>query len=451
MKAKRHRVMVTGIGIISPLGRTRDATWRGLRDGAGAVRRVDHELADGTYTTLGAPVEALSVPEPVPVGALVEGQADRLPIARRSAGANEDLSGEAPMGWAGESGDQPDRLQMLAMTAADEAMGDAGLSRRSLPDDRFGCSIGNSKGSLEAVGAALDGMRETGYVDPRLWFSFMPDAPAVRLAQRFNLGGPSHCMVAACATGLLSVIQGASWIAEGRCDRVLAGSADASLLPMLLGSYRRLGVLAPVDGGDPNRAVRPFAANRQGFAVGEGAAMFVLESEESCAERQARARVELAGWSACSDPSEMVQLGDSPGVLTECIRETLDDAGLAPEQVGHINCHGTATAANDPWETAGIRGAFGDHADELRLTATKAAIGHLLGAAGSVELAATALALEHQFVPPTLNLDRPDPECDLDYTPHVGTARPMRAALKASIGFGGHIAAAVLRRCDGSS
>jgi 3-oxoacyl-(acyl-carrier-protein) synthase len=348
--------------------------------------------------------------------------------------------------------------------ASREALTDAGLGELVAPStrspsseigrlrERFGCSIGSSKGNLEFALHALDQLDATDALDARFWTGFVPDALASRVMARHGLMGPSRAPVAACATGLIAVIEAANWIIDERCEVAIAGSADASLIPLVVGSYERMKVLAPFDAADAAGAVRPFSADRQGFVVGEGAALFVLEEHEHAARRRARIHAELAGWAMRTSPgASLVALDESPDALVHCIRGALDRAELAPDRVGHVNCHGTATKANDRWETLAIRRAFGAAANRLKLTANKSMIGHLLGAAGSVELAATVLALRDQFVPPTRNLRVPDPECDLDYTPEHGAPAAIDAALKLSFGFGGHVAAVALLADDASA
>jgi 3-oxoacyl-(acyl-carrier-protein) synthase len=197
------------------------------------------------------------------------------------------------------------------------------------------------------------------------------------------------------------------------------------------------------------RAIRPWGRDRSGFLVGEGAALLVLEREETARAREISPYAEFAGGAIGSDAYHLTDLNPDPTNLAGVIRRALDSAGARPEEVDHINVHGTATRSNDPLECRAIRQALGAHADRVSCSANKAQIGHLLGAAGAVELAFTALAIRDRFVPPTLNLHDPDPVCDLDGTPHVGRPRDIRVALKISIGFGGHLAVAVLRRPQG--
>jgi 3-oxoacyl-[acyl-carrier-protein] synthase II len=252
--------------------------------------------------------------------------------------------------------------------------------------------------------------------------------------------------VAACATGLVAALQGAALIRRGACDLALVGGSDASLEPILLAAFRRMKALARVD--DPQIAVRPWDRDRSGFLVGEGAAVLVLERLDHARARGITPYAELAGGAIGSDAYHETGLNPDPSGLARVIAQALEASGLGPSEIDAVNVHGTATLGNDPLECRAIRRAFGPEADRLACTANKAQIGHLLGAAGSAELAIAGLSVRERFVPPTLNLDHPDPACDLDGTPRIGQARPIRAILKLSIGFGGHLAAAVLRSVD---
>lgn len=461
-----RRVVITGIGIVSPLGSDRESSWATLCKGASAVTRVSFSTPQGDWHCLGAPAywETTSTRRsPVAASQTAVGKTVGSGISGNSsirATSNSDsLIGNEPCDFF--DGDlllEPDRLWQMTREAAEEAVADAGLKDQLFAHDqassdparmRFGCSVASSKGNLHAHTAAIGQMRSTGVPPADWWYTSMPDQLSRRLAGRFGLAGPMTCPVAACATGLLSTITAANWIADDYCDVVLAGSSDTSLSPLVLGSYQRMGVLAPLHPDSPQadeRTIRPFAGDRQGFAVGEGSAVLVLESLDRALARGATIYAELSGWHSATDAQSMVSFSESPHVLVHCLKSTMEKSGLTPKQVRHLNCHGTATKANDIWETTGIKGAFGSHAYDLAISANKSVAGHLLGGSGSFELANMLLALRDQFVPPTMNLEKPDPECDLDYVPLEGRPFEMEAAAKLSFGFGGHIAALIAKR-----
>lgn len=346
----------------------------------------------------------------------------------------------------------------LAWSAARAAMVDAeiytapgsySLDQR-LDLDRVAMIVGLSKGDVRSLGGVNKLIRERSPEEHLIGNSWrsqcLPNAAAIRIEPRFQ--GPRLAPVAACATGLIAAIQGADLIRYGMCDIALCGAADASLEPLMLGAFRNMKALARFD-GDPAHAIRPWDRRRSGFLVGEGAAVLVLERADHARARGILPYAEFAGGAFGSDAYHITDLNPDPSGLAHLIGLALRNADTAVSDLDYINVHGTATRQNDPLECRAIRRALGSHADTVSCSANKAQIGHLLGAAGAAELAITCLAIRDGFIPPTLNLDDPDPECDLDGTPHVGKSREIRAALKLSIGFGGHLAAAVLRRPDG--
>lgn len=443
----RRRVVITGIGIVSPLGETREATWSALCRGESAVQPIRIQAPKQSLECLGAPVR-LRTPArsnaTVPcleeaVSALSAGSADR---SLRHYDIADRLGRLEPIA------DDADLLERLAETAAQEALVHAGLEeavQQPVERDRFGCCISNSKGNLASFADAWLAFQRDQPMDADHWMDFFPGTLAAKLAAKFGVTGPTSNPIAACATGAHCVVRGAHWIVDGVCDVVLAGCADASLNALVVGSYQRMGVLAQDLFPSAGQAVRPFSRDRTGFAIGEGAAVLVLEAFEHAKARGQEAIAELAGWRLASDAFSITDLSGEADSLAECIRLALKHADASPEHVGHVNCHGTATKTNDVWESAALRKVFGGR-QGLKCTANKSMLGHLLGASGGVELAITALALRDRFVPPTINLDEPDPECDLDFTPHHGVRHAFDVAVKTSLGFGGHLAAVVLRK-----
>jgi 3-oxoacyl-[acyl-carrier-protein] synthase II len=401
------RVVVTGLGLITPFACGREASWQRILAGETATRLVNG--------VVGAP----------------------LPPVVDSA---------------------HDPVVELAVRCAEEAVTDAGLRLGDVDRDRVGCVIGTSKPLLRTFArhrrtesASREHERpefSRGIRPParpyRLTDVF-PNQPSLAVSRRFQLAGPSLCPVAACATGLVCLQRGYELIRDGCCDSVLAGSSDASLLPIVLGSFKRLGVLARnVD--DPAAACRPFDRERSGFVIGEGAAVLVLERLEDAAARGANVYAEWLTGGTAADATSLTGLDMSGEPLARLIGDVLHRGGIRPAELDYVNLHGTATEQNDVYETRAVKRALTGAASSLSCSGIKGAIGHLLGAAGSVETAATLLAIRDGVVPPTVNLTTPDPECDLDYTPLHALRKPVRTALKLSLGFGGHLAAAVVRR-----
>ncbi len=338
----------------------------------------------------------------------------------------------------------------MALLAADEATRDAGLGPQAEGDsqspfaERCGCVIGTSKVGLRSFARAMQAHIKGTPPSGLDWSLLWPDAAASVVAGCFGLRGPSLCPVAACATGLVSLIRGADLIRSDECDVVLAGSSDASLVPIVLGSFQRLGVLAR-GFDDPSRACRPFDAERSGFVIGEGAALLVLEEIEHAIARGASIYAEFVAGGLAADPSGLTQVEPDGASLAWLIQDVLRRADVSPSEIDYINLHGTATRANDVAETRAVRAAFGSAADRVLCSSQKGAIGHLLGAAGSVETAVTLLALRDQVAPPTVNLCTRDAQCDLDYVAATAQSARMRNVMKLSLGFGGHLAVGVFR------
>lgn len=408
------RIVVTGIGLVTPCGSSREMSWEGLLRGTGVARWLD---APGGGVLAGAPAPELA--------------------------AGSEPFSEEP-------------VVALAQAAAAEAIADGRFSLRESDRRRIGCVIGTSKGGLRSFASAWRQWQrpETCTKDngaaAQLWSLCQPDAAARSVVARYDLGGAALCPVAACATGLASVIRGVDLIRHGVCDTVLAGSSDASLTALVQASFRRLRVLA--HGFDvPRQACRPFDRRRNGFLIGEGAAVLLLEREDRAV---ARGAVPYAVWLAgqtASDPAHLTRMDSDPQSLVRLIGEVLKEGQTAPDEVDYVNLHGTATRHNDVCETLALKQALGSAAARAGCSSLKGTIGHLLGAAGSVELAASLLAMRDGLLPPTANLTKPDAECDLDYTPVTARRRRVETVLKLSLGFGGHLAAAALRAWDGAS
>ena len=410
-----RQVVVTGVGLVTPFGAGREISWSAICRGQSAVRWL----------------------------------------------AADDLSGTLPSGaqWVGASAPREclsaanEPVVAMAQCAAREAMTHAGLSELSQWN---GCVIGTSKLGLRSFSRFVEQVSNLPgpcTIDERhpdwqvanlphemLW----PNAAARAVANEWNICGPVLCPVAACATGLVSLIRGADLIRSGECDVVLAGSSDASLVPIVLGSFQRLGVMAR-GFEEASSACRPFDAERSGFVIGEGAAVLVLEDRDHAVARGATPIAEFVAGGMASDPSGLTQIDPHGTSLAWLIRDVLRRANVSPTDIDAINLHGTATRTNDVAETRAVRAAFGAAADRIACSSQKGAIGHLLGAAGSVESAFAVLALRDQVVPPTINLRTPDPQCDLDYVPNESRSRRLRNVLKLSLGFGGHVAVGLFR------
>jgi 3-oxoacyl-[acyl-carrier-protein] synthase II len=404
-RTTRNQVVITGIGLITSLGCHRDLVWSAIRRGESGARWLDLPGLGSGYA--GFPI-----------------------VGAGSMGVDADPA-----------------LEWLAR-AADEAMLDARVAGSGLDPERAGVLVGLSKGGVRSLVRTREMVRSGEFDEAtlaRTWMRSWPSAGAALLAGRYGFRGPCSAPIAACATGLVAALGAADLIRRGVCDLALAGGADSSLEPILLASFRRMKALARVE-DDPKRAVRPWDRDRSGFLVGEGGGVLVLERLDHALARGATPYAELAGGALGADAFHETALDPNPLGLARVIVRALQAAGVEPSEVDAVNVHGTATLGNDPLECRALRLAFGPEADRLACSANKGQIGHLLGAAGSAELAIAALCVRDGFAPPTLNLDHPDPACDLDGTAGVGRSTPIRALLKLSLGFGGHFAAAVLVR-----
>lgn len=396
------RVVVTGIGLISCLGRSTETVWASLREGRIGAGLI--ELGDGT-TSFG-------------FAAPIVGDDDRDPA-----------------------------LALLEDAAA-QAIADAELDLTKLDPDRFGVLTGLSKGCVRNLVRSHRSILRRESPRSAEWPFLSPSAGASSLSSRFGARGPSLAPIAACATGLVAILQGTDLIRRDVCDLVLAGAADAALDPFILAAFQKMKVLARVDPSDPSSAVRPWDRSRSGFLIGEGAAVLVLENLEHARSRGAKGIVEIAGGAMGADAFHETALNPDPAGLAGLIGRALEQAGVRPEEIDHVNVHGTATASNDRLECLALRLALGKQADRIVCSANKAQIGHLLGAAGAAESAIACLSIRDSFAPPIMNLFDADPDCDLDAARPAGRRLPIKAALKLSIGFGGHFAALCLRRIE---
>ena len=409
-----RRVVITGIGLITPYAVGREQSWQKLISGHSATR-----LLQDLSNQLGRPVTGGVIPD-------------------------SDLSSSslthAPF--------QNDPSINLTLKATSEAIRDAGLDRSRLFSESAGCVIGSSKGGIagyaELAAASFGNSTANNSIPPEFWLQCLPDACSQAVAAEYGLQGASLTPVSACATGLSSVMRGADLIRDGICDTVIAGSTDASLVPAVLASFQRMGVLAS-GFPSPAQACKPYDSRRSGFVVGEGAGILILESLEHALERNATPYAEWLGGGLGADSTHLMQFDPAAESLARLIKDTLHRADVSVAELDYINLHGTGTQINDLYETRALQNALGELAQSIPCSSLKGGMGHLLGAAGSVELGFTLLAMRDNIVPPTLNLEHPDPQCNLNYTPRVAVPKPVNTALKLSFGFGGHLVAGILR------
>lgn len=412
-----RRVVITGLGVVSAIGLGADAYWDALRAGRSGVRRVTRFDAS---------------PFPCQVAAEVPDFHPEDFMDARAA---------ARMG----------RHAQFSVAAARLAMQDGDLDLSRVDRARSGAVLGCCFGGIAAIeeeGRVLAGSGPR-RVSPVLVPMHLSSLAAGEVAIQLGLQGVNYVVSAACASATHAIGLAARHVAGGEADVVFAGGTEAALTPLIHAGFCQARTLASGFNDAPETASRPFDARRKGFVPGEGAAVLVLESLEHARARGARILAEVAGYAANDDAHHVTAPDPEGRGLAAAITAALVDAGIDAEDVDYVNAHGTSTPLNDKAETAALVRAFGAHARRLAISSTKSMVGHLLGAAGAVELAATVLGMTHGAAPPTINLDTPDPECDLDYVP--GTARPMdiRCAISNNSGFGGQNSVIVVRRAEG--
>ena len=399
-------IVITGLGLIASVGNDRESVWQAVRQGTSGIRKLGglDRIPDGLL--LGAPVD---------ITPSVPGQLKCIDLAQH---------------------------------AAAEAVADAQIDFDAVDLERFACAcsahMADASGIAELRGRPYP--REENAVN--WWEQCLPNTSCALLAKKYGLLGPRVAHSTACASGLIDVLAAARFIRDGQCDIALAGSGEW-ISPLFAAAFHNMRVLAYDE--VPERAARPFDRDRKGFVLGEGAAMFVLERLGHARARGARIYAEIKAGKMLGEAHHVTGIDRDSDALTRLIGETLRAADLSPADVGYINAHGTGTEQNDIAEIRGIRRAFGTAADDTCISSIKSMIGHLVNASGSVELALTALAMRDGFAPPTVNLDNPDPECDLDCVPLVGRINRFQHALKLSVAFGGHLVAAALSRWNDSS
>ncbi len=407
-----RKVVVTGLGATTPVGGDVATTWSGLLAGKSGARRLTEEWAEQLPVRIAAPAAV----EPTEVMDRVE--------ARKL-----------------------DRSEQMALIAAREAWQDAGAP--TVDPDRLGVAVSSGIGGAITMLNAWDTLKEKGprRVSPHTIPAIMPNGPAAWIGLELGARAGVHATVSACASGNEAIAYGLEMIRSGRADVVVVGGAEAVIHPLPIAGFAAMMALSKRN-DEPERASRPWDKARDGFVLGEGAAILVLEAEEHARARDARIYCELAGVGMTSDGHHIAQPEPEGRGAAQAMRLALEDARLTPDLIAHVNAHATSTPQGDVAEVKAIRAALGEHADNLVLTSTKSMTGHLLGAAGAVEAVATVLAVYEQVAPPTINLDDPDDEVDLT----IARGEPHKlpdgdfAALNNSFGFGGHNVALAFRR-----
>jgi len=412
---KRRRVAITGIGAVTPIGTTVAGMWDGLRQQQSAIRTVT--------------------------------RFDPTPFRSHNAGEVRDF--DAVNFMERKRARRLDRFGQFSVASARLAIQDSGLRLESEDRERIGAMMGSALGGVGYAEEQFAVFLEKGisHVQPQLALNTYIGAASCNVAIEFGLQGPNSTNGMSCASGTIGIGDGFRMIRDDYADAMVCGGVEAPLMPLCFGAFTIIRAMS-IRNDDPEHSSRPFDADRDGFVMGEGGAVLVLEEYDRAVARGANIYAEVMGYGNSNDAHHMTAPRPDGSQAARAMRMALADAHVAPADVTYINAHGSSTPLNDSTETAAIKLVFGDHASKLQLSGTKAYYGHALGASGAFELAISALALKHKWLPPTLNLDAPGEGCDLDYIPNVGRETSVEFALSNSFGFGGINAAVLLRRAD---
>ena len=425
----KRRVVITGIGSVTPLGLTLEETWQGLLAGKSGIRPIRLFDASTFPTTFAAQVPDFDL-----------GPYVKDPALYAKAGRNV----------------------RFAMAAAKMAFDDASLAPSDIDHSRFGIYLGSGEGPLDfenLVASIASGTQENGRVAIAPFAQFAlrnydglteleqePNMPANHLAAEYGLAGPTYSCLTACAASTQAVGEAMDLVHTGRVDRMLAGGTHSMIHPLGITGFNLLTAISTEPKNEPWRASRPFDRDRGGFVLGEGSTIMVLEELEAARRRGARILAEMVGFGTSTDAYRMTDIQPEGRGAAAAMRMALADARVGPNEIDYISAHGTGTTENDKVETLAVKLVFGDAAPKVPMSSVKSMLGHLIAAAGATELATCVLAIRDQILPPTINLDTPDPECDLDYVPNRARKAAVEVCLSNSFGFGGQNDSLVVRR-----
>ncbi|MGL4465217.1 MAG: beta-ketoacyl-ACP synthase II [Planctomycetia bacterium] len=415
-----QRVVVTGLGVVSPIGNTRDAFFANLIAGKSGVARLQNlDLTD----------------LPITIGGEVKG------LDHAAANVNDKVNAR-----------KMDKASIFAVVAAGEALRDAKLDPTPL-GDRCGAVIGSGLAGLMMLQEQTENLLSRGprSVSPFTIPVIMPNAPPANVSLAYGIHGPSYNVASACSSSGHAMIDAFEMIRNDRADVMVTGGTEACMTRLSISAFANMKAMTKKFNDDPEKASRPFDADRDGFVIAEGACIVILESESHAKARGARIYAKLDGYGMTMDAYHLVAPDPSAVNAIVAVKKALAMAGWDPAAIAgdtYVNAHGTSTKFNDLMETVALKSVFGDHARKLRVSSTKSITGHLIGTACALELAACVYALNHGVLPPTINYQTPDPECDLDYIPNEARKADVRYAIDNSFGFGGHNVSIVLSRCD---
>ena len=412
----RRRVVVTGMGLVVPIGIGVETAWKNACEGKSGIGRLTRFDPEGFDTRIAAEVKGFN-PE--------------LYIEKKEV-------------------KKMDLFIQYALAATKEAVEDSKLSITPENGDRIGVIVGTGLGGLPTIEKYHQILMERGpgRISPFFIPMLVANLAAGQIAIQYGAKGPNICLVTACATGGHCIGDAFRAIVYGDADAVIAGGTEANITPLTVGGFNAMKALSTRN-DEPEKACRPFEKNRNGFVIAEGAGIVILEELEFAQKRNARIYAELIGYGYTGDAYHITAPSPDGDGAIRCMRMAIKDAGLKPEDIDYINAHGTSTQLNDLTETIAIKKVFGDHAKRIPISATKSMTGHLLGAAGSTEAIFTILALQDGILPPTINYEKPDPECDLDYVPNVARRQHLNTGMSNAFGFGGTNATLIFKKFTG--
>lgn len=408
-----QRVVITGLGCISPIGNDVATTWQNLLDNQSGVAPITHYDTSDYVCKIAAEVKEFD--------------------GRSLFGAREAR--------------RMDRGTQFTLAAAQQAIQNANLEVNEANRDRIGAVVGTGIGGIQSLYDQFQNFMKRGpsRVSPFLVPMMLPDTPGSTLAINLGIRGTNLAIVTACATGTNAIGEASEIIQRGQTDVMLAGGCEAAIVPLSMAGLSKMGAMSNFS-GDPTRASRPFNLDRTGFVMGEGAAILVLESFEHAQSRGAQILAELVGYGSTNDAFHISAPAENGAGAALCMHMALDTANIAPTDIDYINAHGTGTPLNDKSETAAIKTVFGESAYQIPVSSTKSMTGHLLGAAGALEAMFAVKVIQDSVMPATINYEIPDPECDLDYIPNQSRPKKVEYVMSNSFGFGGHNAAVILKK-----
>ena len=409
-----NQVVITGVGVVTSIGSGIDEFWGSLKAGKSGITSVTRFDASDIASQVASEVKDFNP----------EDFMDPKEVRRN------------------------DRYTQLALAASRHALADANLSRDNLVPERTGVLVGSGIGGMETIEKQMTTLIERGprRVSPFMIPSLIANIAGGVIAIDLGAQGPNFSVVSACASGSHAIGEAFHMMQRGLADVIFAGGSEAAVTRIGFAGFSSMKAMSTKFNHEPSRASRPFDADRDGFVMGEGAGVLVLETKEHAEKRGARIYAEIVGYSATCDAFHVTTPDTESKALTKCMNQALEEAKIPKEQVAYVNAHGTSTPYNDRSETVALKNVFGDYAKNgLCVSSTKSMTGHLLGAAGAIEAAAVCKAIEDNIVPPTINLDTPDPDCDLDYVPNEARDLEVNVAMSNNSGFGGHNASIVFK------